>query len=264
MTRKIIQIDEEKCIGCGLCASACQQSALKIIDGKAKLISNDYCDGLGKCMPKCPVDAISFSDIDVTFKEGNKKNDKETNTETIGCDCPTLNMKKIDLPTIQVAKEALSPARDISATTRDISVTAHGVSATAHNVREAETNLNQWPVQIKLAPVTASYFENANLLIAADCTAYAYGNFHNDFMKNKITLIGCPKLDDGDYTEKLTTILETNNLNSVTIIRMDVPCCRGIENSVKTALKNCSKMIQWQLITISTDGKILGERSLTL
>ncbi len=257
MSRKIIQIDEEKCIGCGLCANACQQSALKIIDGKAKLISNDYCDGLGKCMPKCPVDAISFSDIDVTFKEGNNRNSKETHTETAGCDCPSSNIKTFDRPNMQPINLAHSPAHDISATTLEVSETVSTVS-------KAQTNLNQWPVQLKLVSENASYFDNAKLLISADCAAYAYGNFHNEFMKNKITLIGCPKLDEGDYAEKLSVIFETNNIESVTIVRMDVPCCKGIENSVKTALKNCSKMIQWQLVTISTDGNILGERSLTL
>jgi len=228
MSRKIIQIDEEKCIGCGLCASACAQSALKIVDGKAKLISNDYCDGLGKCLPKCPVNAISFSDIEVTFKEMPK--------QSVPSSCPSSNLKTFK---------------------RSDEVDTNQKHTHTH---DAQTNLLQWPVQIKLIPVNAAYFDNANLLIAADCTAYAYGNFHNDFMRNKITIIACPKLDDCNYTEKLSAIIETNNIKSVTIVRMDVPCCGGIEDAAKTAIKNCTKMIPWQLVVISTDGTILDGR----
>lgn len=222
MTRKIIQIDEDKCLGCGLCANACQQSAIEIVDGKAKVVRDDYCDGIGNCLPVCPVSAITFSDKDV-------KNEK-VKPEKLPCGCPGTHSKAI------VRQDAVPPAAKI---------------------KNSVSELNQWPVQIKLAPSEAPYFENANLLIAADCTAFAYGNFHSEFMRNKITLIGCPKLDEGDYTEKLTEIISNSNLKSLTVIRMEVPCCGGIENAVKNALISSKKMIPWQVITISTDGNIL-------
>lgn len=228
MNKKIIQIDEEKCIGCGLCVGACKQSALQLVNGKAKLVHDDYCDGLGNCLPKCPVNAISFSDIDIKFMEKSK--------QVIACNCPSTSLKVFD-PSDEANK----------VDTNKISI----------HTNERKTNLHQWPVQIQLVPVNAPYFENANLLIAADCTAYAYGNFHNEFMKNRITLIGCPKLDVCDYAEKLSAILETNNIKSVSIVRMEVSCCGGLENAAKAALKNCTKMIPWQIATISTDGRIL-------
>lgn len=222
MSRKIIQIDEQKCVGCGLCANACKQSAIEMVDGKAKVVRDDYCDGIGNCLPVCPVGAISFSDRDI-------KN-KGTEQEKLPCGCPGTHSK-----TIQHKEEVVS--------TKEPSFSS--------------SQLNQWPVQIKLVPVNAPYFENANLLVAADCTAFAYGNFHSEFMKNKITIIGCPKLDEGDYADKLTQILMANNIKSVTVIRMEVPCCGGIENAVKTALINSKKMIPWQVVTISVDGKII-------
>lgn len=223
MSRKIIQIDEEKCIGCGLCANACQQSAIKIVNGKAKVVHDDYCDGLGRCLPVCPVNAISFSDKDIKNKV-----EKIEKAENLPCGCPST-----------VAKEF----------TRE--------EAPKANVESSHSQLKQWPVQIKLISPHAPYFDNANLLIAADCTAYAYGNFHKEFMRNKTTLIGCPKLDEVDYTEKLTEIIKNNNLKTVTVVRMEVPCCGGIENAVKNALIASGKMIPWQVVTISTDGKIL-------
>ncbi|MEG0752622.1 MAG: 4Fe-4S binding protein [Angelakisella sp.] len=222
MSRKIIQIDEQKCVGCGLCANACKQSAIEMVDGKAKVVRDDYCDGLGNCLPVCPVGAISFSDRDI-------KN-KGTEQEKLPCGCPGTHSKVIEHKeeVVRTKEPSFSPSQ-----------------------------LNQWPVQIKLVPVNAPYFENANLLVAADCTAFAYGNFHSEFMKNKITIIGCPKLDEGDYADKLTDILMANNIKSVTVIRMEVPCCGGIENAVKTALINSKKMIPWQVVTISVDGKII-------
>ena len=212
MSKKIIQIEEDLCIGCGLCANACQQNTIEIIDGKAKVIREDYCDGLGNCLPVCPVGAISFSDKDIVSKK------KET--KPLPCGCPGNNTKVLD------TKECMN------------------------------SQLNQWPIQIKLVPENASYFENANLLIAADCTAYAYSNFHNDFIKDRITLIGCPKLDEGDYSDKLTNILRENSIKSVTVVRMEVPCCGGLENATIHALRECNKMIPWQVITISVDGDI--------
>ena len=191
MIRKIIKIDEDKCNGCGLCASACHEGAIAIVNKKAKLLRDDYCDGLGNCLPVCPTGAISFEERE----------------------------------------------------------------AKAYN--ENNARLSQWPVQIKLVPVNAPYFNNANLLVAADCTAYAYGNFHNEFIKNKITIIGCPKLDNTDYTEKLNDIIKSNNIKSVTVVRMEVPCCGGIEIAVKNALQNSGKFIPWSVVIISTDGQIL-------
>jgi len=244
MIRQIIKIDKENCNGCGLCVSACQEGAIGMVDGKAELLRDDYCDGLGNCLPACPTGAITFQEREaLAYNETEvKKNmeQKDTNTvkkdtnkeqkETLPCGCPGTNAKAISRESESVRSPAFTAAA---------------------------TQLNQWPVQIKLVPVNAPYFENANLLIAADCAAYAYGNFHQEFMRNKITLIGCPKLDEGDYSEKLTAILMGNNIKSVMVARMEVPCCGGIENAVKTALQNSGKIIPWQVVTISTDGQIL-------
>ena len=231
MIRKIIKIDEEKCNGCGACAAACHEGAIEMIDGKAKLTREDYCDGLGDCLPTCPTNAISFEEREAPAydEEDVKKAKVKKMSEKLPCGCPGTNSKSIK---------------------RDCTVTvAKPVNITSQ--------LSQWPCQIKLVPVNAPYFEDANLLIAADCTAYAYGNFHNEFIRNHITLIGCPKLDEGDYTEKLTQIIARNNIKSVKVVRMEVPCCGGIENAVKRALMASGKFIPWQVITISTDGKIL-------
>lgn len=204
MIRKIIEINEEKCNGCGLCAEACHEGAIGMVDGKAKLLRDDYCDGLGDCLPVCPTGAITFVTREADAYD-----------------------EKADPP------------------------------AVAQTGSPAVTRLNQWPVQIKLVPVQAPYFENANLLIAADCAAFAYGNFHQEFMKGKITLIGCPKLDDVDYSEKLAEIIRQNKIKSVTVVRMEVPCCGGIEMAVKQALQASGKFLPWQVVTLSTDGKIL-------
>lgn len=234
MIRKIIKIDEEKCVGCGLCVNACQEGAIGIVDGKAKLLREDYCDGLGNCLPVCPTGAISFEEREtLPFDEKTHKNQEEPEEAFRGC--PGTRLKTIN----HSAK--MSDNRD---NTQDNFVSTH---------------LNQWPVQIKLIPPNAPYFDNANLLIAADCTAYAYGNFHNKFMKNRITLIGCPKLDSVDYSEKLTAILKMNNIKSLTLVRMEVPCCGGLELAVKTALKNSGKLIPWQVVVISTDGGIVED-----
>jgi NAD-dependent dihydropyrimidine dehydrogenase PreA subunit len=230
MIRKLIRIDESKCDGCGLCVSACHEGAIGLIDGKAKLLRDDYCDGLGDCLPVCPLDAICFeereaAEYDETAVKANMEN---TQPETLACGCPGTHSKSIQ--------------RENPGVNADVSAAA------------LKTHLNQWPVQIKLVPPNAPYFKNAHLLVAADCAAYAYGNFHTEFMRNRITLIGCPKLDDEDYSEKLTAILKQNDIKSVTVARMEVPCCGGIENAVKNALQNCGKMIPWQVVTISTDG----------
>lgn len=231
MLRKIIKIDQEKCNGCGACAAACHEGAIEMIDGKARLTREDYCDGLGDCLPACPVDAITFEEREAPAY--NEEAVRHAKMEKFGvklpCGCPGSQSKAIK-------REAPS------ATAKAAPVTSQ---------------LSQWPCQIKLVPVNAPYFEGANLLVAADCTAFAYGNFHNEFIRNHITLIGCPKLDEGDYAEKLTQIIANNNIKSVKIVRMEVPCCGGIENAVKRALQASGKFIPWQVVTISTDGRIL-------
>lgn len=232
MVRKIIKINESLCNGCGLCASACHEGAIGMVNGKAKLLREDYCDGLGNCLPVCPTGAISFEGREAeAYDEGAVKLHMEQNEpETLACGCPGTQSRSIK--------------REV-ANTREVREPVVG------------SMLRQWPVQIKLVPVNAPYFEQANLLIAADCVAYAYGDFHNRYMKNKVTLIGCPKLDDGDYSEKLTAIIRNNQIKSVTVIRMEVPCCGGIEYAVKRALQESGKMIPWQVVTISTDGQII-------
>lgn len=233
MLRKIIRIDEEKCNGCGLCAEACHEGAIGMVDGKAKLLRDDYCDGLGDCLPVCPTGAITFEKREAAaYDEGAVKAamaEREGKKAPLPCGCPGSNSKAIR---------------------REAANTVPAVSG-------AESMLNQWPVQIKLAPVNAPYFDGANLLIAADCSAYAYGNFHRTFIKNRITLIGCPKLDEGDYADKLTAILSQNDVKSLTVVRMEVPCCGGIEQAAKRALQQSGKFIPWQVVTISTDGRIL-------
>jgi ferredoxin len=244
MIRKIIKIDEEKCNGCGLCANACHESAIAIVDGKAKLIRDDYCDGLGNCLPVCPTGAITFEEREAAdYNEELVKANQAAQTQQAHFEQP---------------KSPCSGGGCPGSRAKTISHTAVPEKPVA-SFENAESQLMQWPVQIKLVPVSAPYFENANLLVAADCSAYAYANFHNRFIKNHITLIGCPKLDEGDYAEKLTEILKRNNIKSVTVTRMEVPCCGGIENAVKQALINCGKLIPWQVVTISTEGKILDE-----
>ncbi len=231
MIRKIIKIDEDKCSGCGLCASACHEGAIKMVDGKAKLTREDYCDGLGDCLPACPTGAINFEEREAPeYDHAAVLASKAEQKEPLPCGCPGSNAKKLE----RVPHE------------------------TAHS-ETVESQLTQWPVQIKLVPVNAPYFDNANLLVAADCTAFAYGDFHRKFIKNHVTLIACPKLDEGDYAEKLTEIIKRNDIKSVTVVRMEVPCCGGIENAVKRALQNSGKFIPWRVVVISTDGTILEE-----
>lgn len=247
MIRKIIHIDEEKCNGCGLCAHACQEGAIGMVNGKAKLLRDDYCDGLGNCLPACPTGAISFVereaaafDEEAVKRHMAAKEPKKVTPPAGGCPgsrmrlfqrgggCPGSQAKRMERP------------------------------ATVDAGAPVTSQLRQWPVQIQLAPINAPYFEDAHLLIAADCTAYAYGSFHQDFLRGRIALIGCPKLDDVDYTEKLTEILRRNSIRSLTIVRMEVPCCGGLERAAATALKNSGKFIPWQVVTISTDGQVLG------
>lgn len=231
MLRKIIKIDEDKCNGCGACAAACHEGAIEMINGKATLTREDYCDGLGDCLPACPTGAITFEEREAPAY------DEEA----------VLRAKK------QQAA-AKSPCGCLGTQARQLK---RRTDASGRSAAPVTSRLMQWPCQIKLVPVNAPYFESANLLIAADCTAYAYGSFHQDFIRGHITLIGCPKLDEGDYAEKLTQIIANNNIRKVTVVRMEVPCCGGIENAVKRALQASGKFIPWQVVTISTDGKII-------
>ncbi len=232
MIRRIIKIDENKCNGCGLCASACHEGAIAMINGKAQLIRDDYCDGLGDCLPTCPTGAISFVEREAAAydEEAVRAHMQAKQAQPLACGCPGTQSRILQKTEKNEAKL---------------------------HTAASESQLQQWPVQIKLVPVSAPYFDSANLLVAADCSAYAYANFHNEFMRNKITLIGCPKLDEGDYSEKLTEILRNNNIKSLTIVRMQVPCCGGLENAVKIALHNSGKMIPWQIVVISPNGDIV-------
>ena len=227
MNRKIIKIDREKCNGCGACAAACHEGAIGMADGKAVLLRDDYCDGLGDCLPTCPTGAISFVEREAAaYDEAAVKANMRKKKAASGC------------PGSQVR-------------------TMHHTKPTQPVSDRPTSQLSQWPVQIKLVPVQAPYFDGANLLIAADCTAYAYASFHEDFIRGKITLIGCPKLDAADYSEKLTEIIRQNNIKSVTVVRMEVPCCGGLEHAAVTALQNSGKFLPWQVVTISIDGTIL-------
>ena len=228
MIRKIIQIDHHKCNGCGACAAACHEGAIAMVEGKAQLMRDDYCDGLGDCLPACPTGAISFVVREAAaYDEAAVLAAKAKKEEMLPCGCPGTAAKAIHR---QQAPAACAPQ---------------------------QSQLRQWPVQIKLAPVNAPWFDGADVLVAADCTAYAYGNFHQEFIRGRVTLVGCPKLDSVDYAEKLTEILRNNAIRSVTVVRMEVPCCGGMENAVKKALQQSGRSIPCQVVTISTDGRIL-------
>lgn len=247
MIRRIVHIDEEKCNGCGACANACHEDAIAMIDGKARLIKDDYCDGLGDCLPACPMDAIKIIEREA------EEYDEAAVKARIAAKKMAENAKK-NKAGVHVCPGSM--ARSLQHTQTE-NVKADDCSSAGNGSKKTVSRLGQWPVQIKLVPTSAPYFDGANLLVAADCTAYAYANFHEDFIKNHITLIGCPKLDDIDYSEKLTEIIKNNDIKSVKIVRMEVPCCGGLQNAVVNALKNSDKMIPWQVVTISCDGKIL-------
>ena len=238
MKRRIIEIDRDKCNGCGACADACHEGAIAMVDGKAQLMRDDYCDGLGDCLPTCPTGAIAFVEREAVaydekaVLENQQKRMREKMKKegmTLPCGCPGTQSRRIE------RAEHTEP--EVS--------------------RESVSRLSQWPVQIKLVPVNATYFEGAKLIIAAYCTAYAYAAFHERFIRGHITLVGCPKLDSVDYSEKLTEIIRNNDIKSVTVVRMEVPCCGGLEHAAKTALQKSGKFIPWQVMTISTDGRIL-------
>lgn len=243
MKRKIISIDAELCNGCGRCASACHEGAIQLVGGKAKLVSDTYCDGLGDCLPACPTNAIqmiereapAYDEAAVAARLAAAKTEAPAPTAAIPplpCGCPGELAKRI------APKPAAAPP-------------ASGLAPASQ--------LTNWPVQIKLLNVRAPYLQNAALLIAADCTGFAYPDIHRRFMRNKVTLIGCPKLDEGDYSEKLTAVLQANEIKSVTVLRMEVPCCGGLAAAVQRALQASGKMIPWQVVTISTEGEILED-----
>lgn len=235
MKRRIIEIDENKCNGCGACAAACHEGAIAMVDGKARLMRDDYCDGLGDCLPTCPTGAITFVEREAAAYDEqavmeNKQRKMRKEGMPLPCGCPGSQSRQIQH--------------------------AEGGSTEMPRI-EQTSRLSQWPVQIKLVPVNAPYFDGARLLIAADCTAYAYANIHQEFMRGHVTLIGCPKLDAVDYSEKLTEIIRNNDIRSVTVLRMEVPCCGGLEHAAVTALKNSGKFIPWNVVTFSVDGRIL-------
>ena len=245
MKRKIIHIDEEKCNGCGACAEACHEGAIQMIDGKAKLTREDYCDGLGDCLPGCPTGAITFEEREapaydeeavraakaarLTERMQGRHGCPGSAPRTITGGCPG------SAPRQMKASPAAAPTSPVA------------------------SQLRQWPVQIKLAPVNAPWFDGAKLLVAADCTAYAYGSFHNDFIRNHVTLVGCPKLDGVDYSEKLEAIIRENDIRDITIARMEVPCCGGLEYAAKQALQKSGKFIPWRVVTVGVDGRIVED-----
>ena len=228
MLRRLSDIDEHKCNGCGACAAACHEGAIAMVNGKAKLMRDDYCDGLGDCLPTCPTGAITFVEREAAaYDEAAVLAAKAKKQAASPCGCPGSGARAIQRQNVPSAPAA------------------------------PQSQLRQWPVQMKLVPVNAPWFDGADLLIAADCTAYAYANFHQEFIRGRITLTGCPKLDGVDYSVKLTEILRSNDIRSVTVVRMEVPCCGGIENAVRTAVRNSGKQIPCAVVTISTDGHIL-------
>ena len=237
MVRRIIEIDRDKCNGCGACAEACHEGAIAMVDGKAQLMRDDYCDGLGDCLPTCPTGAITFVEREAAAYDEkavmeNKQQKMREQGMTLPCGCPGSQSRNIQRETAPAAE--------------------------AHRAEQA-SRLSQWPVQIKLVPVNAPYFDGARLLIAADCTAYAYAAFHERFIKGHITLVGCPKLDSVDYAEKLTEIIRENDIRSVTVVRMEVPCCGGLELAAKKALQQSGKFIPWQVVTVTVDGRLVEE-----
>jgi len=249
MKRNIISIDEDKCNGCGICVTACHEGAIQMVDGIAKLMTESYCDGLGDCLPECPTGAIAMEnreapEYDEAAVKANmakaaqvqaeEKADAGCEDSDLPCGCPgshSRSLGKKEAPMQQVQQAA----------------------------PEAKSELSQWPVQIKLVPVNAPYFDNAKLLIAADCVGFAYANMHKDFIKGKITLIGCPKLDMIDYSEKLTEIIRQNEIKSVSVLRMSVPCCGGLTHMVKQAIINSGKMVPWEVTIVSPDGEIIDD-----
>ena len=252
MKRKIIRIDEEKCNGCGLCAAACHEGAIGMIGGKAKLLREDYCDGLGDCLPACPTGAITFEEREApAYDEAAVQAATRATAAAAGAEGPAPAAPPLPCGCPGTAAGALHRAPHAAETDRPSSASA--------DPADTGSELVQWPVQIKLVPERAPFFDGAHLLVAADCTAFACGDFHRRFIRQRVTLIGCPKLDEGDYAEKLTRILAANDIRSLTVVRMEVPCCGGIESAAKRALQASGKFIPWQVYTLSRDGRILED-----
>lgn len=248
MIRKIIEIDREKCNGCGACAAACQEGAIGMVDGKAALLRDDYCDGLGNCLPHCPTNAITFVEREAAAfdEKAVAAAQLAKKAEALIGSAPVTRSGCSGSMPMQMGGCPGSQAAELAQKGTDALLTSAAVS-----------RLGQWPIQIKLLPVQAPFYQGARLLIAADCTAFSRGDFHERFMKGRITMIGCPKLDEGDYAEKLTEILRNNEIWEVTIVRMEVPCCGGLQRAVETALRECGKFLPWQVVTLSRDGQIL-------
>ena len=227
MVRRIIQIDQDKCNGCGACAAACHEGAIGMVDGKAKLLRDDYCDGLGDCLPACPTGAITFVEREAAPYDQKAVEENQRKSLHQG-GCPGQRAR-------QLRREQEAPACQAAPVSQ----------------------LAQWPCQIKLLPVRAPYYDGADLLVAADCSAFAYAGLHQEFMRGRVTAIGCPKLDGVDYSEKLGAILASNDIRSVTVVRMEVPCCGGLEMAARKALAECGRDIPLRVVTLSVDGKIL-------
>ena len=257
MKRKIVEIDEAKCTGCGLCASACHEGAIAMVDGKAKLVKDDYCDGMGDCLPECPAGAIKIVEREAAAYDAEAV-EKLKVEKLKGVESAMSKPKLTESPSPSAQRVALSggcPGKAMRQFNRESS--PQPVQEANSQLLTPNSQLSQWPCQIRLVPVKAPFFQGAKLLIAADCTAYAYAAFHQEFMRGKVTIVGCPKLDPVDYSEKLTEILRENDIKSVTIVRMEVPCCGGLEMATKKALQVSGKFIPWQVVTISLDGKII-------
>ena len=266
MVRQIIHIDEEKCIGCGLCADACHEGAIAMVNGKAKLMREDYCDGFGDCLPACPADAISFVTreapaYDAAAVEAAKA--KKASTPSAAKTVSTTNTANISgLKLTNAPVHNGCPGSRAQSFTQQAPAHACPSSASHALSNVGSSALSQWPVQIKLVPVNAPYFNGADLLVAADCTAYSYSRFHEDFIKGRVTLIGCPKLDEGDYSEKLTEIFASNEIKSIHLVRMMVPCCGGLSRAVTNAIAACGKQIPCTITTISPQGEILRRETI--
>ena len=237
MIRKIIRIDEDACNGCGLCADACHEGAIEMVDGKARLVRENFCDGFGDCLPACPTGAITLKEREAPAYDEQAVKERQTMTK----------------------KEMTRAGGCPGAQVREMTYSAEKERSTNHRNAAPVSRLGQWPCQIKLVPSRAPFFSGANLLVAADCTAFAYAGIHEAFMRGKITLIGCPKLDGVDYTDKLTEIIACNDIKSLTILRMEVPCCGGLQRAAEQALRNSGRFIPWQVVTISRDGTIIED-----